>query len=70
MRRSWRELHAPRVRHIASAWLATLLMTAICHPAVQAAMVPDFTLQLLDGKNTSLQDYRGRSILLNFFHSK
>ncbi len=32
-------------------------------------MVPDFTLQLLDGKNTSLQDYRGKPVLLNFFHS-
>lgn len=70
MRRSSRGPHASRVRHITSAWLATLLLAAISHPAVQAGTVPDFTLQLLDGKNTSLQDYRGKPVLLNFFHSK
>jgi peroxiredoxin len=45
-------------------------VTAIPHPAVQAAAVPDFTLQLLGGGNASLQDYRGKPVLLNFFHSK
>jgi peroxiredoxin len=45
-------------------------VAAISHPAVQAATVPDFTLPLLGGKNVSLQDYRGKPILVNFFHSK
>jgi peroxiredoxin len=45
-------------------------VAAISHPAVQAATVPDFTLPLLDGKTASLQDYRGKPVLLNFFHSK
>ena len=38
--------------------------------AAQAAPVPDFTLQLLDGKSISLKDYRGKPVLVNFFHSK
>jgi len=32
--------------------------------------VPDFSLQLLDGKSISLKDYRGKPVLVNFFHSK
>jgi len=69
VRRSRIQRHASRVRRITTGWLAAVLVAAIVHPAVQAASVPDFTLQLLDGKNVSLQDYRGKPVLLNFFLS-
>lgn len=38
--------------------------------AAHAAPVPDFTLPLLDGKSVALKDFRGKPILINFFHSK
>ncbi len=57
-------------RHVL-AWLTTLLIGALAFQAAQAAApVPDFTLQLLDGKSTTLRDYRGKPVLINFFHSK
>lgn len=30
---------------------------------------PDFTLTLLDGKVVTLKDFRGKPVLLNFWHS-
>ncbi|NJD67436.1 MAG: hypothetical protein C3F12_02165 [Candidatus Methylomirabilota bacterium] len=38
--------------------------------AVHAAPVPDFTMPLLDGKSVALKDFRGKPVLINFFHSK
>ena len=34
----------------------------------QAAMAPDFTLKDLDGRPMSLSDFRGKVVLLNFWH--
>ena len=31
--------------------------------------LPDFTLSLLDGKKVSLKEFRGKPVLLNFWHS-
>jgi cytochrome oxidase Cu insertion factor (SCO1/SenC/PrrC family) len=59
-----------RREQIAIAGLFVVLFCAVTLRAAQAATVPDFTLQLLDGKSISLKDYRGKPILVNFFHSK
>jgi peroxiredoxin len=55
---------------IAVAWLAFSLIGALDSQAAPPAPVPNFTLELLDGKTTSLQDHRGKPVLVNFFHSK
>jgi cytochrome oxidase Cu insertion factor (SCO1/SenC/PrrC family) len=55
---------------IASAWLIALLIAALTAPASWSAPVPDFSLTLLDGKSISLHDFRGKPVLVNFFHSK
>ena len=49
---------------------AALLFGAVNLRGVQAAPVPDFSLRLFDGKSISLKDYRGKPVLVNFFHSK
>ena len=55
----------------AIACLTSLLIVALAFQAARAAApVPDFTLRLLDGKTASLQDYRGKPVLINFWHSK
>lgn len=60
-----------RRKQIAIAGLfAALLFGAVNLRGVQAAPVPDFSLRLFDGKSISLKDYRGKPILVNFFHSK
>ena len=59
-----------RREQIAIAGLFVLLFCAVTLRAAQAAPVPEFSLQLLDGKSISLKDYRGKPILVNFFHSK
>jgi len=60
---TWREL-------IATASLIVLLFGAATLREAQAAPVPEFTLQLSDGNSISLKDYRGKPVLVNFFHSK
>jgi len=60
---------ASRTRKVIACF-AALLIGASAFQAVHAAPVPDFTLQLLDGKSTTLQDYRGKPVLINFFYSK
>ncbi|MDE2180228.1 MAG: redoxin domain-containing protein [candidate division NC10 bacterium] len=47
-----------------------LIGTLLTAQAAHAAPVPDFTLQLLDGKSIALKDFRGKPVLINFFHSK
>jgi cytochrome oxidase Cu insertion factor (SCO1/SenC/PrrC family) len=47
-----------------------LIGTLLVAQAAQAATVPDFTLPLLDGKSIALKDFRGKPVLVNFFHSK
>ncbi len=54
----------------ALAWLPVLLLGALVLPAAWAGPVPDFTLSLLNGKTTSLRAYRGKPVLLSFFHSQ
>ena len=54
----------------AIACFAALLIGATVFQTAQAAPVPDFKLQLLNGKTTSLQEHRGTPVLINFFHSK
>jgi cytochrome oxidase Cu insertion factor (SCO1/SenC/PrrC family) len=61
---------AARWTRNAIAWFAALAIGAPAFQAAHAATVPDFTLQLLDGKSTTLTDYRGKPVLVNFFHSK
>ena len=66
-------VHGPpaiRWSRLVIAWLIALPLAALSLPAAQAATVPDFSLQLLDGKLISLKDYRGKPVLVNFFHSK
>lgn len=70
MKQALRRLPTARRGQIAIAGLFVLLFCAVTLPAAQAAPVPDFSLQLLDGKSISLKDYRGKPILVNFFHSK
>ncbi len=71
MRNAVKRPPAARWTRRALAWLITLLIGALAFQAAQAAApVPDFTLPLLDGKTTSLQEHRGEPVLINFFHSK
>ena len=49
---------------------AVMIGALLVAQAVQAAPVPDFTLPLLDGKSVTLKDFRGKPVLINFFHSK
>ena len=51
-------------------WCLAFLIGALAFQAAEASPVPDFKLQLLDGKATSLQEHRGRPVLVNLFHSK
>lgn len=51
-------------------FILLLIGTLLVAQAVHAAPVPDFTLPLLDGKSVALKDFRGKPILINFFHSK
>jgi len=71
MKQPLRQPPTPRRKQIAIAGLfAALLIGAVNLRGLQAAPVPDFSLRLLDGKSISLKDYRGKPILVNFFHSK
>jgi cytochrome oxidase Cu insertion factor (SCO1/SenC/PrrC family) len=70
MRHPWRRPRAARWTHHAIAWFTALLIGALAFKVAHAAPVPDFKLELLDGKTISLQDYRGKPVLINFFHSK
>jgi len=70
MKQALRRPPTARREQIAIAGLFVLLIGAVTLRAAQAATVPDFSLQLLDGKSISLKDYRGKPILVNFFHSK
>ena len=70
MKQALRRPPTARREQIAIAGLFVLLFCAATLRAAQAATEPDFTLQLLDGKSISLKDYRGKPILVNFFHSK
>ena len=58
------------MRTVMLLWLLVFFNGTLTRPQAQAAPVPDFTLQLLDGNTTSLQDHRGKPVLINFFHSK
>ncbi len=49
---------------------ALMIGTLLIAQAVHATPVPDFTLPLLDGKSIALKDFRGKPVLINFFHSK
>ena len=49
---------------------ALLIGTLLVAQAAKAATVPDFTLPLLDGKSVTLNEFRGKPVLVNFFHSK
>ena len=70
MKQPLRRPPTTRREQIAIAGLSVLLFCAVTLRAAQAAPVPDFTLQLLDGNTTSLKANRGKPILVNFFHSK
>ncbi|MDE2060111.1 MAG: redoxin domain-containing protein [candidate division NC10 bacterium] len=57
--------------HLRRAMFTTLLIgTLLIAQAAHATPVPDFTLSLLDGKSIALKDFRGKPVLINFFHSK
>ncbi len=71
---------APRARQAffstAAALLAAALVaagTGMALAAAPAAQVgkpaPDFTLQLLDGKKVTLSSFKGKPVVLNFWHS-
>ncbi|MDE2484523.1 MAG: redoxin domain-containing protein [candidate division NC10 bacterium] len=51
-------------------FIVFLIGTLLVARTAMAAPVPDFTLQLLDGKSIALKDFRGKPVLINFFHSK
>lgn len=51
-------------------FILLLIGTLLVAQAAHAASVPDFTLTLLDGKSVALKDFRGKPVLVNFFHSK
>jgi cytochrome oxidase Cu insertion factor (SCO1/SenC/PrrC family) len=70
MKQALRRLPTARREQIAIAGLFVMLFCAVTLRAAQAAPVPEFSLQLFDGKSISLRDYRGKPILVNFFHSK
>ncbi len=71
MRNAVKRPPAARWTRRALARLTTLLIGALAFQVAQAAApVPDFTLQLLDGKTTSLKTYLGKPVLVNFFYSK
>ena len=70
MRHPLRRPRATRREQVVIASLIVLILGAVMLRAAKAAPVPDFTLQLLDGKSVSLKDYRGKPVLVNFFHSK
>ena len=70
MKQPLRRPPTARREQIAIAGLLVLLFCAVTPRAAQAATVPDFSLQVFDGKSISLKDYRGKPILVNFFHSK
>ena len=70
MRHPLRRPPATGREQVVIASLIVLFFGAVMLRAAQAAPVPDFTLQLLDGKSISLKDYRGKPVLVNFFHSK
>ena len=70
MRNPSRRSPAARWTQNVIAWFTALSIVAPAFQAAQAAPVPDFKLQLLDGKTTSLQEHRGRPVLVNFFYSK
>ena len=71
MRKPSRRSPADRwTRKGAIAWCTALFIGALALQAAQAAPVPDFKMQLLNGKTTSLQEHRGRPLLINFFYSK
>jgi peroxiredoxin len=50
---------------ITSAALSIISCTSSCPEMGKSA--PDFTLQNLDGKNVSLSDFRGKTIIINFW---
>ncbi len=70
MKQALRRLPTARREQIAIAGLFVLLFCAVTLRAAQVATVPDFSLQIFDGKSISLKDYRGKPVLVNFFHSK
>ena len=70
MKQALRQSPTARREQIAIAGLFVLLFCAVTLRAAQAAPVPEFSLQLFDGKSISLKDYRGKPVLVNFFHSK
>lgn len=70
MKQPLRRLPTARREQIAIAGLFVMLFCAVTPRAAQAAPVPEFSLQLFDGKSISLKDYRGKPVLVNFFHSK
>ena len=70
MRHPLRRPRATRRELVVNALLIVLILGTVMLRAAHAAPVPDFTLQLLDGKSISLKDYRGKPVLVNFFHSK
>jgi cytochrome oxidase Cu insertion factor (SCO1/SenC/PrrC family) len=51
-------------------FIPLLIGVLLIAQAAHAATVPDFTLPLLDGKSVALKDFRGKPVLINFFHSK
>lgn len=65
-RRGW----ALRPYRTIAYFTALLIGTLLAAQTVQAAPVPNFTLTLLAGKSITLKDFRGKPVLINFFHSK
>lgn len=51
-------------------FIVFLIGTVLIAQSAHAASVPEFTLALLDGKSVALKDFRGKPVLVNFFHSK